>query len=232
MKKLANPALYRYKKIQEAISKRINRTNPYLKFSYSQSGEDLIIKFLFDEMRKKTPSYLDIGAHHPRYINNTAIFYDQGSIGVNIEPDPSLINAFHVDRPNDINLNIGISPNPALMDFYIMSEPTLNTTSIQSVKDSEKIGYSLERQVKIRTKNINYVIKKHIGSAPNLISLDTEGLDFAILKSLDFTKYAPDVFCVETISFSRLGQGVKNQQLISFLIKKGYLLYADTHINS
>ena len=49
------------------------------KKSYSQTGEDIIIKTALADLGISKPSYLDIGAHHPYYLNNTALFYKQGS---------------------------------------------------------------------------------------------------------------------------------------------------------
>ena len=51
--------------------------------SYSQSGEDLIVKHIFENLGVKKPSYLDIGAYHPFHLNNTVIFYLSGSHGIN-----------------------------------------------------------------------------------------------------------------------------------------------------
>lgn len=204
----------------------------FIKTSYAQSGEDLIIKFLLDVLNIGKPVYVDIGAHHPRYINNTAIFYDNGSTGINIEPDPTLFEAFIKDRPLDINLNIGISPKAGQLDFHIMSTPTLNTFSAEEVANFEKEGFSVAKKVKLKTSNINDVIAQHLGAAPDFINLDAEGLDYEILQSFDFEKYAPAIWCIETISFSQSGRGVKDKKLINYLEAKGYMLYADTNINS
>ena len=64
------------------------------------------------------------------------------------------------------------------------------------------------------------------------MSLDVEGLDEMILKSINYEKSCPSVICVETISFSENGDGVKNKPIIEFLESKGYLLFADTYINT
>ena len=208
------------------------KTDEFKKISYAQCGEDLIIKFLFDNLRIVQPSYVDIGAHHPRYINNTAIFYDTGSRGINIEPDPTLFEAFIKDRPADKNLNIGISPKASRLDFYHMSAPTLNTFSKKEAKNFEKEGYPIISTSKIMTLNINDVIQEHLGRKPDFINLDAEGLDYEILRTLNFKKYAPTILCVETISFSSTGHGIKDIKLIKFIESKGYLMYADTNINS
>src|ERR1035438_1460830 len=76
------------------------------KTSYSQCGEDLIIRYVFDVLKIPCPVYLDIGAHHPRFLSNTFLFYQQGAHGINIEPDPTLFAAFPKQRNRDTNLNI------------------------------------------------------------------------------------------------------------------------------
>jgi len=200
--------------------------------SYSQSGEDLIIKFIFDALNIKNPTYVDIGAHHPRYINNTAIFYNDGSTGINIEPDPDLYKRFVDERPNDINLNLGIGKHKGVLTFYIMSTPTLNTFSLEEAKRYEKEGFSILKTLSVNVDNINDVIKQYVGKAPGFVNLDVEGIDFEILKSYDFKKYSPTVWCIETISFSQTGRGIKDNKVIKFMGSKGYMLYADTQINS
>src|SRR5437868_840540 len=73
--------------------------------SWSQCGEDLILQYLLMVLGIKTPSYLDIGAHHPTYMSNTWLFYQQGGRGVCVEPDPALYAEFPKKRPRDTHLN-------------------------------------------------------------------------------------------------------------------------------
>lgn len=101
----------------------------YEKKSFSQSGEDLIVKFIIDNLGINKPTYIDIGAHHPYFISNTALFYKNGCRGINIEPDPPLFKVFLKYRKEDVNLNIGISDCNSESDFYIISASTLNTFS-------------------------------------------------------------------------------------------------------
>ena len=42
-----------------------NLKKDFKKNSYSQFGEDIIVKFIFDALNIKKPSYIDIGAHDP-----------------------------------------------------------------------------------------------------------------------------------------------------------------------
>ncbi|NHA04939.1 FkbM family methyltransferase [Mucilaginibacter sp. HC2] len=204
------------------------------KLSYSQSGEDLIIRFIFDELQIKKPSYIDVGAHHPFYLSNTALFYESGSKGINIEPDPLLFKPFTQYRKRDINLNIGIGENKGEADFYIISSPTLNTFSKQEAENYSSEGdYKIVRVIKTPVNSIANVIQEsNNGVFPQLLNLDAEGIDELIIRSIDYTKSYPLVICIETISFSTSGNGIKNTEIINFILSMGYILYADTYINS
>lgn len=205
------------------------------KFSYSQSGEDLIIQYICGQLGIKNPSYLDIGAHHPFLFSNTARFYLQGSRGVNIEADPDLFGNFIIHRTQDINLNIGIGPKSKTIPFYVMSPPTLNTFSFLEVKkiQSENKNIKLKSITKIKVVTVNSILKKYFSKKTlDILFIDVEGFEDKILKSLNFKLYKPTIICVETISYSETGHGIKNWGLIKFLINQGYLQYADTYINT
>ncbi|RZK36648.1 MAG: FkbM family methyltransferase [Pedobacter sp.] len=204
----------------------------YSKTSYSQSGEDLIVEFIFNQLGIFKPSYIDIGAHHPFYLSNTAIFYKKGCRGINIEPDPELFAQFEIYRKDDINLNIGIGDKPDFIDFFIMNVPTLNTFSPGQVAAYKNEGnYFVKSCKKVEIETIENILAKNNGIFPDFLSLDAEGIDELVLRSIDFTN-KPKIICVETLSFSNSGKGVKNTALIDFVIENGYILYADTHINS
>jgi FkbM family methyltransferase len=202
--------------------------------SYSQSGEDLIIKFIFDAIGIHKPRYLDIGAYHPEILSNTALFYQNGSHGINAEANPYLLNNFFAKRPKDINLNLGVGSESKKLDFYVMSTPTLSTFSQEEVKKYvTETKHTLQEIIPIQVETINQIVNQYAGGCfPELLSLDVEGLDLAILQSIDYQKSYPIVICVETISFSETGEGEKNHQVVDFLTSQGYLIYADTYINT
>ena len=208
--------------------------NLHRKNSYSQSGEDLIVKYIFDVLGIQKPGYLDIGAHHPYYLSNTALFYENGSRGINIEPDPTLIKAFVKYRKKDTNLNIGISYKKSVLDFYIINDPVLNTFSKEEAENYAKEGnYFIAEKKQIEVDTMQSVLSTYNnGMFPEFLSIDAEGEDELIVKSMNVVENFPVVICRESISFSNSGKGEKNHTLIEFIKSMGYLLYADTYINS
>jgi FkbM family methyltransferase len=208
--------------------------NTYKNISYSQCGEDLIMDFLFRILKIKNPKYIDIGAHHPFYLSNTALFYEKGSQGICIEPDPILFKELKKQRENDICLNIGIGlHDEEEVDFYIMSTPTLNTFSKIHAENYVSQGNQKIVDVKkITLYNINTIIKMYCETTPNLISLDIEGLDFEVLQSFDFLQYRPEVFCIETLTYTEDNNEKKLINIIDYMISQGYKVYSDTYINT
>lgn len=206
----------------------------YSSLSFSQSGEDLIVRFIFSALGIAKPTFFDIGAHHPEYLSNTALFYRSGSRGINVEPDPNLFQAFTKERRQDINLNLGVGARQGKMDFYVMSSSTMNTFS---EKDAEKLVHENHMEIKkvipVPVDTISNIIERHSdGQFPDFLSLDVEGMDLEILQTIDYPHKCPKVICVETISFSTNGRGEKDSDICRFLQKQDYILYADTYINS
>jgi FkbM family methyltransferase len=204
--------------------------------SFSQVGEDIIVNYLFQALRIQNPTYLDIGTNLPVTGNNTYFFYNRGSRGVCIEPDPELFQLIRRHRPKDKVYNAGIGLYGSTNgDLYIFPHPYTgwNTFSKEEAQKREReTGIKVKEVRSLPLKNINEIMSEDFGSHPNFISIDVEGLDLDILKSLNFDKYLPEIFCVETITFSLTNKEQKIQEIIEFMQSKGYFVYADTHVNT
>jgi FkbM family methyltransferase len=207
------------------------------KISYAQSGEDLIIDFIFKYVLEKPNfTYMDIGAHHPTYLSNTALFYMNGMKGISIEPDPILFNEIKKVRTNEICLNVGIGYDleegkTASLEFFIMSSRTLNTFSKEEAERLDKTSdYKIVDRINVPVVHIHKLFKEHF--VPDFISIDVEGIDFEILQSIDIVKYRPIVFCIESAEFSPIPPGKKAYECVNYLTERGYMLYADTFNNS
>lgn len=202
--------------------------------SYSQCGEDLIIDFLFMWLGVTEISYLDIGANHPIRLNNTYFFYLRGCKGVLIEPDSDLYKVLVAARPRDrcLNIAVGVDGNPTAK-MFIMTSRTLNTLVPSQATEYESFGREkTERIVEVPQRGINEVLAAEFQRTPNLVSLDVEGLDLEILKQWDFASFRPEVFCIETLTFTQNGTERKLTEIIEFMRARGYMQYADTYINT
>lgn len=210
--------------------------------SYSQFGEDLIINHLFQNLGVVRPTYLDIGANHPRFISNTYYFYQRGSSGVLIEPNPRLCRRLRATRSRDVVLQAGIALKAqSEAEFFVFPKYAdgLSTFSKLEATHWETVGMkgigkiSVEAIINVPLMTVNDVIASYFrGRGPNFLSLDVEGLDLEVLESLDFGKFAPDVMCVETLAYDENQNGYKRSDIMEFVIARGYFVYADTRVNT
>lgn len=208
--------------------------------SFAQAGEDRVLRFLFNSMGINQITYLEIGTNNPIDINNTYLFYLGGSRGVCVEPNPTLIPKIKKTRPEDVCLNIGIAgrSGAGVLDFYIFDEnDSEKGLSTFSKEEAERVSNTTHIKIaeikKIPVTPISEIFKTHFpNKAPDLISIDVEGLDLEILKTIDFSKYRPVAVCVETVNFTVDHKKTKNRSIIEFMESQGYFVYADTGINS
>ena len=63
-------------------------------------------------------SYLDIGAHHPYVMSNTAMLYQKGCRGINVEADKELLTAFVEERAEDVNIHAVVAGKKGNEIFY------------------------------------------------------------------------------------------------------------------
>lgn len=203
------------------------------KYSWAQCGEDLILRHLLSVLGIQKVVYLDVGAHHPSYLSNTFLFYNEGGHGVCVEPDPVLYAEFLAQRPRDVNLNCGVGLQNGVADFFVMSTPTLNTFSQAEAERYQSYGSQrIVKTMQVELQTIDTILSRNFGQCPNLISLDVEGMDYLILQTFDFSKYRPQVFCLETLSYSEDKNERKLTEIIELMQANGYQVYADTYINT
>ncbi len=201
--------------------------------SWSQCGEDRVMDYLACVILKiPSPTYLDIGAHQPWYLSNTALFYSKGSQGYLIEPDKSLAAKLRQERPRDTVYEFGIAKESGRLEFFQMSEPTLNTMSETEAIRMEKMGLTIVAKSHIQVVGINeLLVEMKIKCWPDILSLDVEGLDLEIVEAVDFSQSGPKLICLETVAYDPIS-GKKDTRLADILKTKGYLQVADTWINS
>ncbi len=206
------------------------------KTTYSQSGEDIIIQYLFESLKIDKPTYLEIGTNQPLVCNNTYGFYAKGCYGVCIEPDKNMVDVIKRKRPDDVVLNIGIGLTDKDDATFYLFPAAVNGWSTFSEEEAnireKETGISFST-VQVGLKRVNAVMEQYFKPWPNFISIDVEGLDLDILHSIDFEKFKPEVICVETITFGYLNNTAEKIESISeFMHSKGYFTYADTFINT
>lgn len=197
----------------------------HARLSFSQQGEDIVLFHVMHELLKiVAPTYLDVGAASPVRSNNTYLLYTTGARGVLVEPNSVFATQLRRHRPGDTVIEAGIGvADTAEADYYeIQGNPMLNTFSAEQVAYLQrgKTESVVERVVKMPLLNINRVILEHWGRAPDLVSTDIEGLDYAILRTLDLSRLRPGAICAEAVPMTKSG---RPSRITRYLASQGYI---------
>lgn len=208
------------------------------KKTYAQYGEDIILDGLCKTINIAQPRYIDIGTHHATNLSNTYFFYRQGSSGICIEPSPDLARAITKKRSRDIvrAVGIGATNSSEPLPYYVLTAQTMNTFSKEDAEQTISAPHmygpqKIEHIKLVPVIGINEILTEY-GIYTDIVSIDTEGMDEEIVRAIDFTRHHPKIFCIETVTQSTTGIFEKNMSLITFLKEKGYLVYADTYVNT
>lgn len=107
--------------------------------SFSQCGEDIIIKFLAHHvLHIKDIIYLDLGSNHPTHLNNTYLFYVEGCYGVSVDANQVFIKMYHDLRPRDKFIHCGVGNKSGELTFYEMEPDSLSTFSLETAMNYTK----------------------------------------------------------------------------------------------
>jgi len=207
---------------------------PQGRLSFSQQGEDIVLyHVLHDLLKIAKPTYIDIGAADPVEASNTFLLYWTGGHGVLVEPNPMYVEKLRRRRPRDIVVAAGVGVTDATAaDYYVVrGKPTLNTFSAEEAARLRAGAKEdvIEAVLKMPLISVNHLIATHMGKAPDLLSIDVEGMDLDILRSLDFTTYRPAAIIAETI---KMGTVDVNAELVDFLVSRGYAVRGGSMINT
>lgn len=174
--------------------------------SFSQYRDDVVISAIFEKLGVTEVYYVDVGAHHPTHFSNTARFYDAGGSGINIEPNPVLYSRFKDDRPRDTNLNMGIASAPGVLKFHLIAgDPTLSTFDDEQLSRLVASGHRRQASIDVPVDTLTRIIDVYApGRRIDLLSIDVEGMDFAVLQSLDLHQHRPQVIEVEINEYGSL----------------------------
>jgi FkbM family methyltransferase len=206
---------------------------PQSEETFAQSGEDRIVHFILGYVGIRKKDYIDIGAWEPVVNNNTYLLYRLGYRGLLIEPNVTLCKKLREVRPQDRVLEAGIGVSAAReADYYVMTEPSWNTFSKEEAERQAKVTngtVSIKEVIKMPLLDINQVMAQHLQRAPAFLSVDTQGLELAILKSIDYNRFRPEVICAETLV---TGTNKSSPETAAFMESQGYVVRGMSFVNT
>lgn len=192
--------------------------------SYSQEGEDVLLKRIFDR-KISNGFYIDIGAYHPKYLSNTAIFYNKGWRGINIEANPTKFEIFNILRPNDINLNTALTSKSGEIKMTCFAESAYNTLD-PTIAKLHELKSSIIDEIVVNTARLDQVLDKYSYEFNEIdfMSIDIEGLELEVLQTNNWIKYSPKVIVCEI--FLESYENLMEHEITRYLKQKDYFVFS------
>ena len=173
---------------------------------HSQFEQD---KYLEESVFKgfKNGFFVDVGAHDGISINNTLYFEKYNNwTGINIEPIKSVYDRLIVNRPTNINLNLAVCNNDGTTEFYCNVGYTEMISGIKDNFDQRHLNRLMNENqqngsttelITVNTKKLETIFDENNVKRVHYLSIDVEGAEFEVIKSINFDKVFIDVIGFE-----------------------------------
>jgi FkbM family methyltransferase len=172
---------------------------------YSQFGQDA---WLYNRVfkHKKSGTFIEIGADDGIDKSNTKFFEELGWNGICIEPSPVRFKQLISNR-NCICENFAISDvigEIEFMDIKGWGKGLSGLTSKYSDEHLERIKIEIKHPnnnghnlIKVKSTTLETILDKHDIKHIDFCSIDTEGCELDIIKTINFNNIKIDIILVE-----------------------------------
>jgi FkbM family methyltransferase len=145
---------------------------------------------------------------------------------VNIDAMPGSMRAFRRERPRDINLEMGVTAHRETCTLFVFDEPALNTFDASRASKLDRPPYRIVSRTPVSCAPLAEILAAHAIDQVDLLTVDAEGLDLDVVKSLDWARHHPHVVLLEHHAHDLAA--VLDSELHAFVRAKGYDLVAKT----
>lgn len=189
--------------------------------SMSQFAEDLILAQLFTG--QDDGFYVDVGAFHPERLSNTHNLYRRGWHGINLEPVPEHLALFEQSRPRDHNLGFAVGAERGTARFVV----DVGFSSFEDRFHADTDGRTTHT-IEVPVRTLAEVLEEYVppGEEIDLLDVDCEGADAAVLLSNDWERFRPRVVLAERLPQSAEG----DDDPFPILEAQGYRLHCVLHL--
>lgn len=175
----------------------------------SQYKQDFFVDKLFK--KKKKGFFLDIGAHDGMSYSNSFFFEKKRNWkGICIEPNPTVFERLQQNRKS-INYNVCITDVEGIVKYRKIEGYAemlsgivefMDDAHLQRINDECKSYGGSYVDIDVKCMNINSILEENNISKIDFLSIDTEGAEYKIIKSIDFDKYIIECLVVENNNLS------------------------------
>lgn len=193
-----------------------------LRGHFAQYGEDVFLHKFFRGQRNGF--YIDIGAHHPFNLSNTAYLWIGGWNGVNVDASEKSIEIYSKVRPLDLNIRAAVvstafAVTASEIKFY--SDRDFDSSATCDEQLARERGY--EFAVKVPCRSLSGIVSeaaKICKGVFDYLNIDIEGFDESVLEDISDWAMKPRVLMVEI--YGRSMRELVSRSVVLNLENNGY----------
>lgn len=189
---------------------------------HSQAGQDSILESrVFKGYRRGV--FVDVGAWDGVAFSNTLFFERERQwTGIHIEPLAKQYEALVRNRPNTTNLNVAVSDFEGQTEFMCsdMLSGIVSNYDPRHVKRIENEAIAEKKQtttVTVPVRRLDSIFREHSVRRVHYLSIDVEGSELNVIRSIDF-----DFTYIDVIGFEN-NYDDNSRPIVDFLRQKGYV---------
>lgn len=186
---------------------------------YSEHGEDVLLDRLFASQAEGF--FVEVGCLDGRRYSNTLTFEERGWRGMCIEPHPDYTALLRANRPASIVCTCAAGATDAdAVPFYANRWGSLS--SLDRSREAEfkhRFGarFAGFDQHVVQQRRLDTLFHQYGIDAVDILSIDVEGTEAAVLQGIDFHRIAPTVILIEA------EQRRFRRQIEALLLPAGYI---------
>jgi FkbM family methyltransferase len=192
---------------------------------HSQEKQDLVLDtHVFQGYKRGV--FVEVGAWDGVCFSNTLFFEKERDwTGLTIEPHPEKYEELKKNRPSTIHLNVAVNDVNEVVDFLTITGDTSMLSGIkahydprhlQRIENETKQLNTTYTTIPIQSKRLDTIFTEHNVQRVHYLSIDVEGSEFNVIRSIDFS----NVF-IDVIEFEN-NYPDKSDSIVEYLRTKGY----------
>jgi FkbM family methyltransferase len=191
--------------------------------TYAQTGEDRLIHALLagagiDDSHRGF--YVDVGANDPVRNSNTFMFYRRGWRGITVEAQPAFVEQHRRVRPRDRAVCAAVSDEAR--ELTLTEFPNEGFATVEDAPQWAERQAIRQRQ-RVSPRTLTDILESE--GAPErfeFLSVDVEGHDLHVLRSLDFSRFRPLLIAVEIVGLRIVDGALEKDPIVEFLAARDY----------
>ena len=161
-----------------------------------------------------------MGCNDPINHSNTWRLYQLGWSGLCIDADETVVRRFGRVRPRDKAICQLVSDVEQTMDFHVLEGSLVSSVDRDHIAEWSKRNRTVDIR-RLHARSLDSILEEHdVPHSFELLKIDVEGHDAAVLRSIDLNKYRPLIILIEI--HGETVESVRNNEICKRLMSFGY----------